>query len=196
MFVKSWRDLKNTYIICNIHKIYNIINWHNDITINIKSFKYLLKKRLNRNLPRYYFRQKLDFMHGMVQHVSRLITSRDYLHLYRKCSPQNRNSLRYSSTLAEIIDPTISFEVSSNQPEVVNIEKKIIYESTVPYFLTKYNLDTITVTGLFFGSRGTIFKFFVNWCKKYKIQRKVKDEIIKNSVAVLRNHLQYMQLKK
>ena len=82
---------------------------------------------------------------------------------------------------------------SSNQSGEVNIEKKIIYEPTVPYILTKHNLDTITVIGLFFGSWSTISKFFVNWRKKYKIQKKVQDEIItsiiKNSVAILRNHL-------
>ena len=64
--------------------------------------------------------------------------------------------------LAEIIDPTIRFEISSNQPIEIDIEKKIIYEPIVPYFFSKYNLDTITVTGLFCGSRGTISKFFVN----------------------------------
>ena len=52
--------------------------------------------------------------------------------------------------LAEIIDPTIRFEISNNQPQEVNIEKKTIYEPRVLYFLTKYNLDTITVTGFFF----------------------------------------------
>ena len=33
----------------------------------------------------------------------------------------------------------------SNQPGEVNIEKKIIYKPTVPYFMTKHNLNTITV---------------------------------------------------
>ena len=40
---------------------------------------------------------------------------------------------------AEILDPTIRFERSSSQPREVDLEKKRIYEPTVPYFLEFYN---------------------------------------------------------
>ena len=94
---------------------------------------------------------------------------------------------------ADIVDPTIRFEVSLNQPNEVDLEKKKNYEPSIPYFLEKYNLKKISVTGLFFGSRGTISKFFVTWRNKYKIEKSVQEEIIftviKYSVAILRNHL-------
>ena len=41
---------------------------------------------------------------------------------------------------AEILDPTIRFERSSSQPREVDLEKKRIYEPTVPYFQEFYNL--------------------------------------------------------
>ena len=64
---------------------------------------------------------------------------------------------------AEIVDPTIRFETANTQPSDVDKEKKSIYEPTVPYFLEKYNLKSISVTGIFFGAQGTISKFFVQW---------------------------------
>ena len=100
----------------------------------------------------------------------------------------NRNK-----SIAEIIDPTIRFESSRTQPEDVNAEKKNIYEPTIPYFCEKYSVNNISVTGLFFGARGTISKFFVKWRSKYKLQKCIEDEIvitiIKYSVAILKNHL-------
>ncbi|KAJ4439602.1 hypothetical protein ANN_07730 [Periplaneta americana] len=61
---------------------------------------------------------------------------------------------------AEIIDPTIRFEISATQPSEVNEEEKKIYEPTIQYLSAKYNIEKITVTGLFFGARGTIPKAF------------------------------------
>ncbi|KAJ4449887.1 hypothetical protein ANN_01293 [Periplaneta americana] len=65
----------------------------------------------------------------------------------------------------EIIDPTIRFEISATQPSEVNEEEKEIYEPTTQYLSAKYNIEKITVTGLFFGARGTIPKTFVKWGK-------------------------------
>ncbi|KAJ4431205.1 hypothetical protein ANN_19802 [Periplaneta americana] len=94
---------------------------------------------------------------------------------------------------AEIIDPTIRFEISATQPSEVNEEKKKIYEPTIQYLSAKYNIEKITVTGLFFGVRGTIPKVFVKWREKYKLTRDLQDAIvttiIKFSVAIFRQHL-------
>ncbi|KAJ4444418.1 hypothetical protein ANN_06210 [Periplaneta americana] len=94
---------------------------------------------------------------------------------------------------AEIIDPTIRFEISATQPSEVNEEKKKIYEPTIQYLSAKYNIEKITVTGLFFGARGTIPKAFVKWREKYKLTRDLQDAIvttiIKFSVAIFRQHL-------
>ncbi|KAJ4436141.1 hypothetical protein ANN_18768 [Periplaneta americana] len=55
---------------------------------------------------------------------------------------------------AEIIDPTIRFEISATQPSEVDEEKKKIYEPTIQYLSAKYDIEKITVTGHFFGARG------------------------------------------
>ncbi|KAJ4434416.1 hypothetical protein ANN_22977 [Periplaneta americana] len=94
---------------------------------------------------------------------------------------------------AEIIDPIIRLEISVTQPSEVNEEKKKIYEPTIQYLSAKYNTQKITVTGLFFGARGTIPKAFVKWREKYKLKRDLQDAIvttiIKFSVAIFRQHL-------
>ncbi|KAJ4448399.1 hypothetical protein ANN_10415 [Periplaneta americana] len=93
----------------------------------------------------------------------------------------------------EIIDPTIRFEISATQPSEVNEEKKKIYEPTIQYLSAKYNIEKITVTGLFFGARATIPKASVKWREKYKLTRDLQDAIvttiIKFSVAIFRQHL-------
>ena len=95
--------------------------------------------------------------------------------------------------LQRLLTPTIRFEISKTQPSDVHREKKAIYEPTIPYVLDKYNIENISVTGLFLGARGTITKLFVSWREKYKIEREVQEKmvitIIKYSVAILRNHL-------
>ncbi|KAJ4429713.1 hypothetical protein ANN_21917 [Periplaneta americana] len=42
---------------------------------------------------------------------------------------------------AEIIDPTIRFEISTTQPSEVNEEKKKIYEPMIQYLSAKYNIE-------------------------------------------------------
>ena len=102
-------------------------------------------------------------------------------------------TINRKKNVAEIVDPTIRFEISKTQPSDVDREKKAIYEPTIPYFLDKYNIENISVTGLFLGARGTVTKFFISWREKYKIEREVQEKvvitIIKYSVAILRNHL-------
>ena len=67
--------------------------------------------------------------------------------------------LKNNSRIGFIIDPTVRFECSSDQPLDVDREKKRIYEPTISYYLEKYNLSKITVTGLMIGARGTIPNF-------------------------------------
>ncbi|KAJ4452123.1 hypothetical protein ANN_03640 [Periplaneta americana] len=87
----------------------------------------------------------------------------------------------------------LRFEISATQPSEVNEEKKKIYEPTIQYLSAKYDIEKITVTGLFFGARGTIPKAFVKWREKYKLTRDLQDAIvttiIKFSVAIFRQHL-------
>ncbi|KAJ4440121.1 hypothetical protein ANN_08258 [Periplaneta americana] len=102
-------------------------------------------------------------------------------------------AIKRNKKTAEIIYPTIIFEISATQPSEVNEEKKKIYEHTIQYLSAKYNIKKITVTGLFFGARGTIPKAFVKWREKYKLTRDLQDaivtSIIKFSVAIFRQYL-------
>ncbi|KAJ4427222.1 hypothetical protein ANN_24839 [Periplaneta americana] len=82
---------------------------------------------------------------------------------------------------AEIIDPTIRFEISATQPSEVNEEKKKIYE---PSYQRNTTLKKITVAGLFFGARGTIPKTFDERSSRCHRHRQIKF-----SVAIFRQHL-------
>lgn len=92
-----------------------------------------------------------------------------------------------------ILDPTVRFETSLEQPENVNKEKQLIYEPTAEYFKTSYNLEIIAVIGLFIGSRGTITKQFFNFCTKFQLPKKICTDIallaLKSSIQILRYHL-------
>lgn len=46
---------------------------------------------------------------------------------------------------AFIVDSTIRFETDENEDKVVDEEKRLIYEPTIPYFLEKYNVNQIDV---------------------------------------------------
>ncbi|KAJ4446017.1 hypothetical protein ANN_12703 [Periplaneta americana] len=96
---------------------------------------------------------------------------------------------------AEIIVLTIRFEISATQPSEVNEEKKKIYESTIQYLSAKYNIEKITVTGLFFGARGTIPKTFVKWREKYKLKRDLQDAIITTIIKFSCVELEQVQRK-
>ncbi|KAJ4438532.1 hypothetical protein ANN_14477 [Periplaneta americana] len=64
-------------------------------------------------------------------------------------------AINRKKSVAEIIDPTIRFEQSKAQPMNVDKEKKEIYESTIPYFRNKYNVQSITVTESFVYRQST-----------------------------------------
>ena len=92
-----------------------------------------------------------------------------------------------------IIDPKIRTESYGNQPAEVHIEKCRIYEPTIPYYLEKYKLTDIEVIGLMVGARGTIPRLFVNFCRRFNINKtsiyNIALAAIKGSIKILRNHL-------
>lgn len=94
---------------------------------------------------------------------------------------------------AFIIDPTVRFENSRDQPDRVHLEKVRIYEPTIPYYKTKFKVSDIKIIGLFFGARGTLVKHYVNFRKSFKLRSSLDNEIVlkilKSSVYILRNHL-------
>ena len=91
-----------------------------------------------------------------------------------------------------IIDPTIRFESQENQPEEVDAEKRGIYEETVDFYKEKYNLEFIQVIGLLIGARGTIPKFFVDFCTTFGLTKefifKIAISTLKSSIFIYRNH--------
>ncbi|KAJ4442880.1 hypothetical protein ANN_04473 [Periplaneta americana] len=52
-----------------------------------------------------------------------------------------------------IIDPTVRFETDVVQPAEVDNEKMNIYNTTIPYYLQKYQLKELEVIGLLVGAR-------------------------------------------
>lgn len=94
---------------------------------------------------------------------------------------------------AFIIDPTVRFEATLDQPNLVNDEKNKIYKPTIPYYKTKFNVKNITIIGLLFGSRGTLTKKYIEFRKTFQLPKNIDNEIVlkilKSSVYILRNHL-------
>jgi hypothetical protein len=92
-----------------------------------------------------------------------------------------------------ILDPTIRFESAENQAVVVDEEKRDYYKNTIPYFKEVYELRHIDIVGLYLGSRGTIPKFFTDFCYKHKFDKKFLFEIglkvMRSSLRLLRFHL-------
>ena len=99
----------------------------------------------------------------------------------------NNNKMGY------IIDPTVRFETSKNQPDDVNNEKKQIYEPTIPYYIQEYKLESIEVIGILIGARGTIPHKFVCFCKDFHLPNSLIQSValtsLKYSIYILRNHL-------
>ena len=94
---------------------------------------------------------------------------------------------------AYIIDPTIRWEINSEQPEEVHLEKCAIYEPCIPYFQNKFKLNNIEVIGLMFGARGTITSFFEHFRHRFKLQKSILNEliisIIRGTNQIAHNHL-------
>ena len=106
-------------------------------------------------------------------------------------------AIEKSSRRGFIIDPTVRFETDVDQPLAVDIEKKSIYEPTIPYFQQKYKIDNFTVIGLMIGSRGTVPKLLLDFTKKFAIPKQLCTDVAllawKGSIELLTNHLYSLQ---
>jgi len=92
-----------------------------------------------------------------------------------------------------MIDPTIRFETCKDQGAKVQQEKDDIYGPCIPHLKLQYNLKDIEIIGVLIGSRGTIFKEFESFRKKFDFSLKLRDNIIlhtiKSSIRILNSHL-------
>ena len=102
-------------------------------------------------------------------------------------------AINRNKSIGYIIDPTIRFEDNLDQPELVHKEKVLIYEPTIQFYKQKFSVNSIEITGLFFGSRGTLTKNYVDFRKFFKLPKSLDYNIVltilKSSVYILRNHL-------
>lgn len=92
-----------------------------------------------------------------------------------------------------ILDPTVRYENGLLQPQEVDEEKKRIYEPCILDIQKKLKLKKLEVIGLFIGARGTISTFFIDFCKQFKIQNSIIEEIaveaIRGSCKIYNNHV-------
>ena len=91
------------------------------------------------------------------------------------------------------MDPTIRFECDINQAELVNEEKKRIYEPCIPDILAKCKLKNIEIIGVFIGARGTITNFFKDFSMKFKIPKSTLEDIcinvVRGSIRIYHHHI-------
>ena len=94
---------------------------------------------------------------------------------------------------AFILDPTVRYETSPDQPGEVHEEKCKIYEPTISYFQELYKVKHISVVGLLIGARGSIPKFVVNSLQKLGLGRELFLDIailsVKGSLRIIYNNL-------
>ncbi|KAJ4433855.1 hypothetical protein ANN_16167 [Periplaneta americana] len=107
----------------------------------------------------------------------------------KKPNQINRHSSRESPLFASALHTGEPFEISATQPSEMNEEKKKIYEPTIQYLPAKYNIEKITVTGLFFGARHHSESLCKVEGKIQDLQDAIVTTIIKFSVVIFRQHL-------
>ena len=92
-----------------------------------------------------------------------------------------------------MLDPTIRFEKNGDQAGEVDQEKRDKYKDTIPALLTKFDLSSIEIIGLYIGARGTIPSFFENFRKRFNLPKTMVDDIVisilKSSTQIIHNHL-------
>lgn len=92
-----------------------------------------------------------------------------------------------------IVDPTIKFESTLDQPEEVHKKKRDTYEPTIAYYKDKYQLHEIEIIGVMIGARGTVTTFCKKFCERFHIREAVIKDIVqtavRGSINILRNHL-------
>ncbi|KAJ4434300.1 hypothetical protein ANN_22852 [Periplaneta americana] len=90
------------------------------------------------------------------------------------------------------IDPTVRFESHEHQPEEVHEEKRNLYEPSISFYKDQYHLESIVITGLMIGARGTIPRFLVDFCKSFGLHKSILSDLtiaaLKGSIAIFRHH--------
>uniref|UniRef100_A0A8D8W4U9 Uncharacterized protein n=1 Tax=Cacopsylla melanoneura TaxID=428564 RepID=A0A8D8W4U9_9HEMI len=80
-----------------------------------------------------------------------------------------------------------------NEDTDINEEKRSIYVPTVPYFQEKYGITKWTVSGLWFGVRGTASPFLKNFFLTNNLQKRRLQEmcltILKDTMNIIQRHL-------
>ena len=75
----------------------------------------------------------------------------------------------------------------------VNLEKEKRYHNSIEEWKVQFGLNRVEFFGLYFGSRGTVPKFFIEFCKKHGIPVKVAEEIaisiLDSSIGIVRSHI-------
>jgi len=83
--------------------------------------------------------------------------------------------------------------MSLEQADEVNKEKQSIYDPCIPDLITKYQLNSIKVIGLFIGARGTITRFFEDFREGFRLPKSLSEEnavtALKSSIPILYHHL-------
>lgn len=105
-----------------------------------------------------------------------------------------KNIVSKSKQIAFILDPTVRFELNSDQPELVDKEKKSIYEPCIPYFQSKYGITNWEVHGILVGSRGVLPMLSIKVLERLKIKNRtlmmdIITTVLKDSLFILHNHL-------
>lgn len=100
---------------------------------------------------------------------------------------------------AWLVDPTVRYEGGEHQVTEVKEEEKRIYDPCVPDLREKYQMEgfEVEVLGLYVGSRGTISKFFADFCTKFclpkDLMNTVVNSVLEESCCILHNHLYNQQ---
>ncbi|CAL8143772.1 unnamed protein product [Orchesella dallaii] len=105
-------------------------------------------------------------------------------------------AIHHDTETALVLDPTVRLEMSCQQPEEVDIEKKSIYDPCLEDLRLKYNLPnnySMKVIGLMIGARGVIPSHVSEVFEKLKFPKQFVMDIaisaVKGSCRILHNHL-------
>jgi len=102
--------------------------------------------------------------------------------------------IAYSKNKKEgfIIDPTVIFEKTTDQPDKAHENKCAIYNPCIPFFKDKYSIKNIEVIGLMIGARGTVPLKFQEFCGRFNLPKSLIEDVavatVKYSVQILHHH--------
>ncbi|GAU93514.1 hypothetical protein RvY_05444 [Ramazzottius varieornatus] len=137
--------------------------------------------------------------------IAEALRGKDGLKVYEEvpCIAEKYSSRRVDIIIIDrgksqawIVDPTVRYEGGDQQATEVDNEKKRIYEPCVRDLKGKYWMEEyeVEVIGLYVGARGTISRFFVDFCSRFSLPKdlinRVVTSVLKGSCSILHNHLQ------